>query len=189
MATINNSATPFNLGQPTVSLLDLFVPGSTGIFAIINQLLSSNSFASLLCMVGVLLYFAKHVSSYVWDLVEGYMSVLFFLILASVLPDSQQLQHFRCLIPMKRTICLSLGFPLRVLLITPVLSAFALAGDNSMPPILKPRKSLLASRLGMGRTSSFIGAIYAGFALYRRTLVTARKSFFRSRALADHQGS
>lgn len=82
----NNTAIPFNLIQPTVSLLDLFVPGSTGIFAIINQLLSSNSFASLLCIVGVLLYLAKHVSSYVWDLVEGYMSVLFFLILASVLP-------------------------------------------------------------------------------------------------------
>jgi hypothetical protein len=65
-----------NLIQPTVSILDLFVPGSTAIFAIVNQILSGNSFAGLLCVLGALLYLAKHVSSYVWDRVEDYLSLL-----------------------------------------------------------------------------------------------------------------
>ena len=76
MATFSNGTTPIHLTTPHVSILDFFIPGFTGIFAAAEQLLAGklNSFASLLCVFGILLYSAKHVSSYVWELVERHLS-------------------------------------------------------------------------------------------------------------------
>jgi hypothetical protein len=64
MTTLNNETPPHYVTASHVSILDFFVPGSTSIFAIFEQLLAgkSTSFASILCICGVLLYMVKRIA-------------------------------------------------------------------------------------------------------------------------------
>ena len=77
MATLHeDTSLPIRLNPSQVSLLNLFFPGFTGITAATEQLLAGklNSYAGLLFVCGVLVYFAKHVFDSLWLWVEAHLS-------------------------------------------------------------------------------------------------------------------
>src|SRR6266699_931289 len=79
MATFNNGGSPVQLNPPSqVSVLDFFFPGFNGITAATEQLLAGklNSLASFLCICGILLYLARHVSSFAWEWIDSHLSSL-----------------------------------------------------------------------------------------------------------------
>jgi hypothetical protein len=72
----NETSLPTHVPSFQVSVLDLFFPGITGIAAIAEQLLAGrlNTTAHVLLFCGILLYLAKRVPKYAWELVERHLS-------------------------------------------------------------------------------------------------------------------
>jgi len=76
MATLHNTTSSTPLIPPQVSILDLFIPGSTGILAIIEMALSINSYARPLLVCALLLFLGRQVCKYFWGLAETYFGSL-----------------------------------------------------------------------------------------------------------------
>ncbi|KAL2258047.1 hypothetical protein VTK26DRAFT_8793 [Humicola hyalothermophila] len=73
MATFNNtSPTPFNPTQ--VSVLDFFVPGSTGMLAAIEPVLAMNSSARPLLLCMLLVFLGRHFCKYIWGAAETHFA-------------------------------------------------------------------------------------------------------------------
>ncbi|KAJ9137650.1 hypothetical protein NKR23_g8937 [Pleurostoma richardsiae] len=75
MATLNNAtpSTPL-LASSHVSILDFFVPGSTGIVATLEHVLAMNSYAQAMFACMLLVFLARHVCKYLWTLVETHFA-------------------------------------------------------------------------------------------------------------------
>ena len=75
MSASQNGTAPASSGMMSISILDLFLPGSTGVLAIFEQLLAgkSTSLARMLSVLGILLYFAKRISANICALIEGHL--------------------------------------------------------------------------------------------------------------------
>jgi hypothetical protein len=76
MAALNNTTSSTPLIPPQVSILDLFIPGSTGILATIELVLSINSYARPLLVCTLLLFLGRQVCKYFWGLAETYFGSL-----------------------------------------------------------------------------------------------------------------
>lgn len=74
----NETSLPTYVPSLQASVLDLFFPGMRGISAAAEQVLAArlNSYAPVLCLCGILLYLAKRVSQYAWELVNSHLSEL-----------------------------------------------------------------------------------------------------------------
>lgn len=77
MATSNDTPPFQQFSFPHVLILDIFMPGFIRIVAASEKLLFSklNDFANLLCLLGILIYAAKQVSSYAHELINEYLSM------------------------------------------------------------------------------------------------------------------
>jgi chaperone BCS1 len=60
-----------------ISIIDVFIPGFSSISATMQQVLAGNmdSYARLLCIVGVLVFLVRYAYRYVKELVETYFSL------------------------------------------------------------------------------------------------------------------
>ena len=70
MATLNNTTSPTPLIPTQVSVLDFFIPGSTGILAAIEPVLAMNSSARPLLLCMLLVFLGRHVCRYIWGVAE-----------------------------------------------------------------------------------------------------------------------
>ncbi|KAK3384503.1 BCS1 N terminal-domain-containing protein [Lasiosphaeria ovina] len=70
MATLNTTTSPTPSVSSQVSILDFFIPGSTGILATIELVLSMNSYARPLFVCMMLVFLGRHVCRHLWGLAE-----------------------------------------------------------------------------------------------------------------------
>ncbi|KAK4032047.1 putative mitochondrial chaperone BCS1-A [Parachaetomium inaequale] len=74
MATLNSTTSPTPLIPSQVSVLDFFVPGSTGILAAIEPVLDMNSSARPLLLCMLLVFLGRHVCRYIWGAAETHFA-------------------------------------------------------------------------------------------------------------------
>ena len=111
--TNKTSSPPLHVSAfPRVSVLDFFIPGFTGSFANVEQLLpgGTGSFARLLCIFGVALFLMRHSFQYFLYTLETHLGSLSLFIFETVFHSGgQQLRRSDSLVPTKYTTCLPLG--------------------------------------------------------------------------------
>ncbi|KAH7016394.1 putative mitochondrial chaperone bcs1 [Microdochium trichocladiopsis] len=74
MATLNHTTSPTPLIAPHISILDIFVPGSTSILAAIEPVLATNSYFRPLFLCMLLVFLGRHVCRYLWGVAEAHFA-------------------------------------------------------------------------------------------------------------------
>jgi len=75
MATLNNTTSPTPLIPTQISVLDFFIPGSTGILAGIEPVLAMNSSVRPLILCILLVFLGRHVCRYIWGAAETHFGM------------------------------------------------------------------------------------------------------------------
>ena len=77
MANFSDTPTTPSNASPHVSILDIFLPGSTSIITAIERLVSGkvNDLVSIFCLVGILAYGAKHAADYLLARGDDHLSM------------------------------------------------------------------------------------------------------------------
>ena len=77
MANFSDTPTIQSNASPHVSILDIFLPGSTRIITAIEKLVSGklNDLVSIFCLLGILAYGAKHTADYLLAWGDDHLSM------------------------------------------------------------------------------------------------------------------